>query len=91
MRQLLNNFYGDRWIGREAVIHRPLRSPDLNPTDFYFLGHLKSLVYSAPVNNIDDLRQSSIAKYSNTICNKSGKPQSVNNVENKYVCICKRF
>ena len=35
----------------------PPRSPDLNPLDFYFWGHLKSLVYSTPINNVEDLRQ----------------------------------
>jgi hypothetical protein len=29
----------------------PPRSPDLNPLDFYLWGHLKTLVYAAPVDN----------------------------------------
>ncbi|KYN45415.1 hypothetical protein ALC56_00109, partial [Trachymyrmex septentrionalis] len=32
-------------------------SPDFNPLDFYFWGHLKSIVYSTLVNNVDDLRE----------------------------------
>jgi hypothetical protein len=30
--------------------------PNLNPLDFYLWGHLKSLVYSSPVDDVETLR-----------------------------------
>jgi hypothetical protein len=51
VRDALSNTYYDRWIDRGGPIAWPPRSPDLNPLDFYLLGHLKTLVYAAPVDN----------------------------------------
>lgn len=56
-RQHLQNVYGNRWIGRGGPVPWPPRSPDLNPLDFYLWGHLKQLVYSRPIPNVDVLRQ----------------------------------
>ncbi|KAJ8951109.1 hypothetical protein NQ318_021553 [Aromia moschata] len=36
-------------------VNWPARSSDLNPLDFCIWGYLKTLVYSSPVGNIDDL------------------------------------
>ncbi|GBM74184.1 hypothetical protein AVEN_104808-1 [Araneus ventricosus] len=33
----------------------PSRSPDLNPLDFFFWGHLKSLVHETPMKSAKDL------------------------------------
>ncbi|KAJ4433851.1 hypothetical protein ANN_16163 [Periplaneta americana] len=51
-----NRKFPDRWIGRGGPIAWPPRSPDLNPLDFYLWGHLKSLVYSSPVPDLESLR-----------------------------------
>lgn len=56
-RDHLNNAYRNRWIGRGGPVPWPARSPDLNPLDFYLWGHIKQLVYSRPIPNIDVLRQ----------------------------------
>lgn len=56
-RDHLNNAYQNRWIGRGGPVSWPPRSPDLNPLDFYLWGHIKQLVYSRPIPNIDVLRQ----------------------------------
>jgi hypothetical protein len=47
VRDVLNNTYHDRWVGRGEPTAWPPRPPDLNPLDFYLLGHQKSLVYAA--------------------------------------------
>ncbi|GBL91350.1 hypothetical protein AVEN_203500-1 [Araneus ventricosus] len=47
--------YPERWIGRGGPVACPPRSPDLNPLDFFFWGHMKSLVYEAPVDSAEDL------------------------------------
>lgn len=55
-RQYLDETYENRWIGRGGPQLWPARSPDLNPLDFSTWGHLKSLVYQTPVQNLEDLR-----------------------------------
>ncbi|KAJ4447321.1 hypothetical protein ANN_09325 [Periplaneta americana] len=47
--------------GRGGPIAWPPRSPDLNPLDFYLWGHLKSLVYSSPVPDLESLRNRIVA------------------------------
>ncbi|KAJ4445621.1 hypothetical protein ANN_12303 [Periplaneta americana] len=54
-RRYLDRRFPDRWIGRGGPIAWPPRSPDLNPLDFYLWGHLKSLVYSSPVPDLESL------------------------------------
>jgi hypothetical protein len=51
LRDVLNNTYHDRWIGRGVPTAWPPRSPDLNHLEIYLWGHLKTLVYAAPVDN----------------------------------------
>ncbi|EFN69121.1 hypothetical protein EAG_14837, partial [Camponotus floridanus] len=42
VREYLTNNFGNKWIGRGGPIPWPARSPDLNPLDFFFWGHLKT-------------------------------------------------
>lgn len=56
VRGLLNQTYANNWIGRGGPVPWPARSPDLNPLDFFLWGHLKSIVYSSPVESVEDLR-----------------------------------
>ncbi|KAJ4451706.1 hypothetical protein ANN_03176 [Periplaneta americana] len=49
------------FTGRGGPIACPPRSSDLNPLDFYLWGHLKSLVYSSPVPDLESLRNRIVA------------------------------
>lgn len=69
--------YGLHWIGRDGPVAWPARSPDLNPLDFFLWGHCSALVYSTPVNDVDDLRQRIIDAF-DTIRNTQGIFQRVN-------------
>ncbi|KAJ4445852.1 hypothetical protein ANN_12537 [Periplaneta americana] len=60
-RRYLDRRFPDRWIGRGGPIAYPPCSPDLNPLDFYLWGHLKSLVYSSPVPDLESLRNRIVA------------------------------
>ncbi|KAJ4438126.1 hypothetical protein ANN_14065 [Periplaneta americana] len=60
-RRYLDRRFPDRWIGRGGPIAWPPRSPDLNPLGFYLWGHLKSLVYSSPVPDLESLRNRIVA------------------------------
>ncbi|KAJ4428923.1 hypothetical protein ANN_25919 [Periplaneta americana] len=60
-RRYLDRRFPDRCMGRGGPIAWPPRSPDLNPLDFYLWGHLKSLVYSSPVPDLESLRNRIVA------------------------------
>jgi hypothetical protein len=60
VRDVLSNAHHDRWIGRGGPTACPPRSPDLNPPDFYLWGHLKTLVYVAPVDNEETLHHRTV-------------------------------
>jgi hypothetical protein len=51
VRDVLSNTYHDRWIGRGGPTAWPPRLTYLNPLEFDLSGHLKTLVYAAPVDN----------------------------------------
>ncbi|GBM52199.1 hypothetical protein AVEN_170987-1 [Araneus ventricosus] len=44
-----------RWIGGSGPVTWPPRPPDLNALEFFFWGHMKSLVYEMPVDSAADL------------------------------------
>ncbi|KAJ4448427.1 hypothetical protein ANN_10443 [Periplaneta americana] len=60
-RRYLDRRFPARWTGRSGPIAWPPRSPDLNPLDFYLWGHLKLLVYSSPVPDLESLRNRIVA------------------------------
>lgn len=51
----LNKKYPGRWISRNGLIRWPVRSPDLNPCDFYLWGHMKQIVYIETVTSVEEL------------------------------------
>jgi hypothetical protein len=51
------DMYPVRWIGQGGPTAWPPRSPDFHPVDFHLWGHLKTLVYATPVNDIATLQQ----------------------------------
>lgn len=53
----LNLHFPERWIGNNGPIMWPPRSPDLNPLDFFYWGHMKQLVYAEPSNTREELLQ----------------------------------
>jgi hypothetical protein len=57
VRQHLNQTFGEKWIGRGGRVNWPARSPNLNPLDFWLWGHLKTLVYSESINDLQVLLQ----------------------------------
>lgn len=57
VRVYLNQQFRKQWIGHGGPIALPARSLDLNPIDSFVWGHLKSIVYATPVDNIKKLRE----------------------------------
>jgi hypothetical protein len=57
VREHPNQTLGEQWIGRGCPFNWPARSPDFNPLDFWLWEHLTTLVYSAPINDLEVLQQ----------------------------------
>ncbi|XP_018369530.1 PREDICTED: uncharacterized protein LOC108765352 [Trachymyrmex cornetzi] len=51
-RNLLNNIFPGRWIGRRGSIEWPPRSPDLTPLDNFYWSFLKNKVYETKPTDI---------------------------------------
>jgi hypothetical protein len=49
-RQHLVQTYSWQWIGRRCPVNETARSCDLNPLDFSLWGHSNTVVYSEPIN-----------------------------------------
>jgi hypothetical protein len=60
MRDVLNNTYHVRWIGTGGPTAWPPRSPCLSLLELYLRGHLKTLVYAAPVDNEEALHHRTV-------------------------------
>jgi hypothetical protein len=71
MQGVLNDTYHDQWINRGWPTAWPPHLSDFNPLDFYLWGHLKTLVYAAPVDNKEALHNR-IVDACQTICNYLG-------------------
>jgi hypothetical protein len=72
VRDVLNNTYHDRWIGRGGPTAWPPYSPDLNPLQFTCGGgHLETPVYAAPVDN-EEAFYHCIMDACQTFCNYPG-------------------
>ena len=56
VREYLNEFSPNRWLGRGGPVAWPPRSPDLTPLDYYLWGHMKTLVYETKVDSREALR-----------------------------------
>lgn len=57
VRQYLNNWLPDRWIGRGGPLAWPPRSPDLTPMDFFLWGYVKDMVYRDEPTTSEDMKQ----------------------------------
>ncbi len=54
VKSYLSKKQPDNGIGRGGPISWPPRSPDLTPCDFFLWGHIKSKIYSKPVESGED-------------------------------------
>jgi hypothetical protein len=51
----MNHMYPGRWLEIGGPVERPARSPDSTPLDYYFWGHVKSIVYVTPLDDTEQL------------------------------------
>jgi hypothetical protein len=90
VRDVLNNTYYDRRIGRGGPTAWPPRSPDLNPLDCYLWGHLNTLVYVTPLGKREALHHRT-AKACQTIRNYSGISEQMRRSRMRRVEVCIEF
>jgi hypothetical protein len=57
VRQNLNQTFGEQWIGCRGPVSWPAQSPGLNPLEFWLWQHLKSLVCSVLITDLEVLQQ----------------------------------
>lgn len=87
----LDTNYPQRWIGRYrgagqnedlipvlGPVNWPARSPDLNPLDFWFWGHIKGEVYQTAVNTVEEL-QDRIIQSTNNLKNQRHQTSAATN------------
>jgi len=56
VREYLNEYFPNRWLGRGGPVSWAPRSPDLTPLDYYLWDHMKTLVYETKVDSRAALR-----------------------------------
>ena len=56
VREYLNEFFRNSWLGRGGTAAWPPRSPDLTPLDYYLWSHIKTLLYETKVDSREELR-----------------------------------
>lgn len=56
VRDFLDLFFPNKWIGRGGPIVWPPRSPDLTPLDFFLWGFLKDRVFRTPPLNVVEMK-----------------------------------
>lgn len=56
-RNVVNERFQERWIGRGGPVAWPPRSPDLTPLDFFLWGAIKDKVYRSPPTTPEDMRE----------------------------------
>lgn len=60
---LLDNLFGNRWMGTNGLIAWSAHSQDLTPFDFFLWGHLKTVINADLLNNLQHLRQKKSPKH----------------------------
>jgi len=55
VREYLNEYFPNRWLGRGGPTAWPTSSPDFTPLD-YLWGHMKTLVYETNIDSKAELR-----------------------------------
>ncbi|EZA60061.1 hypothetical protein X777_13886, partial [Ooceraea biroi] len=78
-RNILNESFPDRWIGRGRRISWPARSPDLTPLGFFRWGRLKNEVYRDIPTTPEDMRER-IQRACTAIT-----PESLKNVKQSFI------
>lgn len=61
VREFLDNFFPNKWIGRSGPIKWPPRSPDLTPLDFFLWGFLKDRVFRTSPSSVEEMKERIVA------------------------------
>ncbi|XP_078049911.1 uncharacterized protein LOC144476674 [Augochlora pura] len=56
-RQVMNEIFDEKWIGRGGPVAWPPHSPDLTPLDYFLWDFVKDSVMSVPPTTPDDMKE----------------------------------
>lgn len=56
-RNIVQEHFPNRWIGRGGIFPWPPRSPDMTPLDYFLWGALKDIVYRVPPTTEENMQQ----------------------------------
>lgn len=62
VREWLNKYFPEKWLGTFGPINWPARSPDLTPLDFFLWGYLKQKVYACDLQDDVDILKNKITE-----------------------------
>lgn len=79
VREYLNQWKINKWIGRGGPIAWPPRSPDLTPLDYFLWGYVKQCVYRDPPTTAQNMKER-IREAFRTVT-----PQMLENVKRNFV------
>ncbi|CAH1967458.1 unnamed protein product [Acanthoscelides obtectus] len=57
VRNYLDTWSNNRWIGRDGPISWPPRSPDMTPMDFFLWSYVKQEVYRYPPSTSENMKE----------------------------------
>lgn len=85
VRNYLQEYFGNRWIGRYGPVNWPARSPDLSPLDFFLWGYVKQRVYNSNLDNNIEILKQKITEAVNSVTE-----DMIHNVYKEFVCRTER-
>ena len=65
VREILDERFPDKWIGRGGLITWPARSPDLNVLDYFVWGYVKDKVEHMRNSTEAEVREAILAAFNN--------------------------
>ena len=56
-KQVMNEIFDEKWIGRGGPVACPPRSPDLTSPDYFLLGFIKERVMAVAPTTLKDMKE----------------------------------
>ncbi|KAL4085280.1 hypothetical protein QTP88_027139 [Uroleucon formosanum] len=80
VRNQLNEYFPNRWLGTYGAVQWPPRSPDLTPLDYFLWSHLKTVVYANPPTCLLELKNKILAA-----CNQITEEQIISAINREFL------
>lgn len=84
VRNFLDQTFPNSWIGRNAPVRWPPRSPDLSILDFFLWGTVKNRVYRGSYDTVNDLREAVLGSFASV--DRRSIKKATNSVLGRCIC-----